>query len=376
MIFLFRSKYIGRRWSWRLAFLGLTFCCLLPFHTLLAQEDSLRVEQDQVKVMFDELDALFLEGDAEVLFEMVDSILAAEPIKISSLHPRLSYISQVTTAGRDLDIEQYGLSAGATYYHHSGFFGDVSGFLNSEYDPNYYLTSASVGYMYSFKNLLTTSLSHDFYFYNDTLSNRSFDKSVSFNSYLDYKFLNFGVDYMYLYGGESAHRINTRLGIDIRFEEVWFMDRVSLHPNFSVQWGNADVVYYRQSDTPLTDLNQIITNGDYPNLRAGELRKLVYLLTEERYMAAANFLGSKGYDAEEITMLNDDYQGLQINDENVFGIMNYSFSLPIIFSLTKDLTLMTAYTYNIPVALPNETFEYENNGFLSMSLTYKFLFVR
>jgi hypothetical protein len=43
--------------------------------------------------------------------------------------------------------------------------------------------------------------------------------------------------------------------------------------------------------------------------------------------------------------------------------------MPVFMQLGK-FSLMLNYTYNIPVALPNEPYEYEPNGFLSVALSY------
>ncbi|UXP30889.1 hypothetical protein N6H18_11050 [Reichenbachiella agarivorans] len=354
--------------------MGLTFCCVWQPEISRAQE----IKSDStLTVLFAELDDLFAEGDdTEDLIALVDSMLVADKLKISSLHARIGYISQVTNAGRSLDINQFGVSPGVTYYHHTGVFADVSGFVNSEYDPSYYMTDASIGYLYTFKNVLTSSVSHDFYFYNDTLDTHSFNKSLQVSTYLDYKALNLGVDYAYLYGSNSAHRLTGRVGFDLRAKDVWFLDQISIHPSFSVQWGNSEVVYLRQTEQPFRDLYNIMVAGDYPVLSWEEVYRFGRLLKNERGIWATKFLLDRGYTADDINEIIIQYNEDQIHQDNEYGIMNYAVSIPVIFSINRHWTLITSYTYNMPVSLPNETYQLENNGFLSLSLAYKFLFVQ
>lgn len=360
----------------RLIMIWSAFLCLLgfPFYSQAQEADS--TVSTTLDELYDELDALF-EGDSSELdlFALVDSLLAVPAPKISSLHTRIAYISQVTTAGRDLDIDQYGISPGLSFFHHSGFFADASGFINSEYEPPYYLTMGSLGYMHLFKNWLTTTLSHDFYLYHDTLSHQ-FNKSAQLSTFVDYKFLNLGVDYSLLYGNETAHRVMGNLSADINLGKLGLIKKVTLHPGASIQLGNASVVYIRQSDSPLRDLYDEIEDGGYPSLTYRELRRLGYFLSEEKVVRAHNYLTTLGYTEQQISDLYSAYQENQIHSDDVFGLMNYAFSLPVVAQLGDHFTLLMSYTYSIPVSLPNESTALENNGFFSLSLAYKLAFVR
>ena len=46
--------------------------------------------------------------------------------------------------------------------------------------------------------------------------------------------------------------------------------------------------------------------------------------------------------------------GISVHDKNVFGIMNYAFSIPIAVN-HKNWGFAFSYTYNVPKALPGET---------------------
>lgn len=73
---------------------------------------------------------------------------------------------------------------------------------------------------------------------------------------------------------------------------------------------------------------------------------------------------------------NNDVYNLVLNDltqeETVYGFMNYSFSLPVIFS-TTHWTTMLSYTYSIPVELPGEQ-DFPNVGYFGASVIYRIPF--
>ena len=55
--------------------------------------------------------------------------------------------------------------------------------------------------------------------------------------------------------------------------------------------------------------------------------------------------------------------------ENVFGIMNYSLSLPVMIRMSR-FTLSTSYYINFPVALPGEEIDLSPNNYFNVSLLY------
>ena len=63
----------------------------------------------------------------------------------SQLAVRLSYNSNVLSAGRTLGIENFGLAPGLSYYHKSGLYADVSGYWSKDFDPSYYLNDCIRG---------------------------------------------------------------------------------------------------------------------------------------------------------------------------------------------------------------------------------------
>ena len=181
-----------------------------------------------------------------------------------------------------------------------------------------------------------------------------------------------GLDYRYLYGNQTAHRLVGMANGRISFNNTGFLDRISIIPGASVQWGNSEVMYLRQSESPLRDLYNIMEKGDYPDITDEELRRLTYLLYKERYLTATQYMQSLGYSKNDIQSLLLDYESEQIYVEDSYGIMNLALYTGVSFS-KKNWNLFMNYTYNFPFALPGESYTYPQNDYFSASLMYTFL---
>src|SRR5688572_14102284 len=131
----------------------ITGCCKFTF----AQHpDSLLLSQTETELSF---------GDSLSIFYMIDSLLQQGDLNTSQLALRVSYNSNVLSTGRTLGIENFGLSPGVSYYHKSGLFADVSGYWSRNFDPSYYLTVASLGYMRDLSRHFSIMAGYDHYFY-------------------------------------------------------------------------------------------------------------------------------------------------------------------------------------------------------------------
>jgi hypothetical protein len=335
--------------------------CLLE-----AQENDAALEE-----LYNELDSLFEdETIPDDLFALVDSLLASENEKISALQMRIGYVSTIVSAGRTFGVEQFGLTPGISYFHHSGLSASATGYWSNEYSPSYYLTNLSLGYTRYVKDL-TVMLNHDFYLYHDTLDDHSFDKSISFAANYQLKYADVGFDYAFLYGNETAHRLTATANARFKLKLDGFLDAITFMPGASFQWGNANVFYLRQPRTAVSDLYSIVKTNDFPRLGFREYLRLTYLLENNRTGAVNYFLTRRDYTPEEIITLMDQYYDGQINEQDTFGFMNYSISLPVIMRSGR-WSLLLNYTYNVPQPLPGETFEYDPSGYFSTSLSYLF----
>jgi hypothetical protein len=272
-------------------------------------------------------DSVLTYADSLSIFQLIDSLLMLEePEAHSQLAVRLAYNSNVLSTGRTLGIDQFGLSPGMSYYHKTGLFADVSFYWSNDFEPKYYLTIASAGYMHSFSNRFSLIAGYDHYFYRFEEDFTPYSNAITISPFLDFKHVSFRVDYSYYFGEEQANRLMPSLSGMFEKRNWLGLDRVALSPGISVLFGDAT------------------------------LTEILFPSTREEWLQA--ILRSR--------------QGLPwytLKAERVFGVMNYSIMLPL--SVTRKVwTFNLSYTFNIPKALPGETLTLENSGFLSASLTY------
>ena len=283
------------------------------------------VDSTELELTIEDLDTLSL-------FQLIDSLLEMESIRSSQFSLHIGYISEVSNAGRTLDIKQYGFNPGISYFHKSGAYADVTGFWNSDLDPHYDLTLVSVGYIGFLSPKLSYSLSYDHSFFTDNEIDLDFpdwvvdmllppvlNNSFSGGLVLDFGPIETAVDYSWLFNEESAHRARWRINGDLKKYGWLGMDKISLRPAFETLFGNADVI-------SVTFSREAFIQKRFPYL---------------------------------------------IASDNEFGLMNYRFRMPLAVA-KAPFQLIVEYNYNIPVALPGEDFEYPNNSFFSIDLYYNF----
>lgn len=346
--------------------------CLLLLTLTVAVSAKAQQGNDELTDLYSELDSLFAgESIPSNLFELADSILALEKTRYSAFNIRTSYVSEVMSAGRTFGPDQYGFIPGITYFHYSGLSASVTGYSSNEYDPGYYLTTFNVTYSKNLIKDVILQVSHDFYLYNDTLETHSFDKSAEVATILQHKWADAGIEYGFLYGNDQAHRVNTYLNGRIKIKPGGYVDVITIMPGTALQWGNADVYYWRQPRTAVSDLYHIVSTNDFPRLTRREYLRLTYLLETDRRPAAALFLHRREYSFQEIQQLFEEYERNSVNTVDTFGFMNLSFSCPVVFR-RDNVSFLLNYTWNIPQRLPGETYDYEPSGYLTASLSYTF----
>lgn len=337
----------------------------------LGQTDPRNIEE-----LYVELDSLFSEDEDNLdLFALADSLLAIEDARMSALFLRAGYVSEIVTAGRSLGMSQYGFTPGISYFHSSGFFTGVTGYSSTAYEPAYYLTDLTIGYLYSFKDKLNLQLSHSFYVYNDTLRNHPFNKAIQSSISYKHKRIETGFNYAYLYGSDRAHRFTVQTNFRMKFSLKGWVDALTVMPGIAAQWGNADVYYWRQPRTALTDLYRIVIDDGYPRLSRRDFRRLFYLLETDREPAGRYFLTQRNYSDDEAESLLERYDKNQVTPENTFGFMNFSASIPVIIR-AGAFSLLLNYTYNLPQSLPGENYSYPPSGFFSSSLAYTISWIK
>jgi len=284
-----------------------------------------------------EADSLVLSQTADVLsfedslsiFNLIDSLLQNADVEQSQLAIRLSYNSNVLSAGRTLGIENFGLSPGVSFYHKSGIYADVSGYWSKDFDPSYYLTVASLGYMYTFPKYFSFMAGYDRYFYNVTSEDQyiPFKNTLSVTPILEFKPVVISLNYSYYFGDTYANRLMPGLGIDLQKKKFLKIDRITLSPSF----------YMLMGDETITELQVTYPRGPI---------ELAYFLLEYK----------KPYK-------------LDILEKRVFGIMNYAISVPLVVT-HKNWGFSFTYIYNIPKALTDEPLTISESSYLSGSITY------
>ena len=311
----------------------------------LDQYDSILSEY----LKFDSLLLEELEQDSSGIMAILDDIMSEKYLK-SQLVVRAGYTSDIVNAGRDYGVQQYGLNAGVAFYHKSGIFADVSGYYNSDIDPNYNTTITSVGYMGNFTPNWNYFGSYDHFFYlesNDPDLLITYPLTNGLNASTSYylKRLNFGIDYTFLFGDENAHRARANISLTLDKRKWGFIDRFAFSPNISMLLGNANVT-------------STVFNEETAKRKAD---RLIDRIGKARFMYLYN-----NY-RDELTQLLSETQII-----NAFGLMNYSIFIPVTFTVKKT-TLLLNYTLNFPVALPGEeNIDTSPNSYFNASLIFSF----
>jgi len=274
--------------------------------------------------------------DSLSIFLLLDSLLSME-VAYSSLNLSVGFNSRVTTAGRDFGTDQFGINPRIAYYHKSGVFADMAGFWNSDFEPEYNLTTFSVGYLSTFKQRWTYSANYERYFFHngtDTLDN-PLTNLLGVNLSFDItKWLSLGTDYSFYFGSETAHRIGLNLSGYFTRKKFLFFDRVTLLPNTSVLFGNESITVIRFDEEFFRSAVQ----------RFGFLRVRQFLQNNPQFL-------------------------LTRAENNAFGLMNFSFSLPVSFYL-GSYGLLLSYHLNVPFELPGEDLDLSSNNYVSVTLSY------
>jgi hypothetical protein len=284
--------------------------------------------QDADSVLNRASTAIITSQDSLSIFGLIDSLLSLEPTTASQLVLRLGYNSNVLSAGRTLGIQNFGLAPGISYYHSSGLYADVSGYWSKDFEPSYYLTVASGGYLRDFSNRFSVMASYDHYFY--SLAGDSYvpyRNTLSITPIVELKPISFTANYAFYFGDQTAHRIMPGLSITLKKKKFWKLDRVTITPSVFVLWGNESI----------TTLEIVLPKT--PQERRNN--RLQY---------------------------GTPYSVVQVN-KNVFGLMNYAISIPLNISY-KRFGVTFTYTYNIPKALSGEPLTVSESTYLSGSLLY------
>ncbi len=331
--------------------------------TLLAQEKSYA----------EQLDALIAEMDSISIFNLIDSTLAAGTSNpYSELNIRAAYSSNVAVAGRNYGINQHGFSPGLSFYHKSGLFGDLTGYWNSAYEPSYNVTMLSFGY-FGNKSNFSYVPSYERWIYNKDETATLFN-NLSLSMSQKIKFLSLGIDYSFLFGNKTAHRLILSASGYFSIKDVWFFDAITFMPTSSVLFGNDEITTQRFTESDVFRAN---IESLYPISQLSEeqqrtiLRELLASDAITFKRAAILYRNLNTYGSILSPTMIARYEAEQI--ENVFGLMNLNFSIPLFFTIDQFNIALT-YSYNIPYSLPGEVISFDPISYLSASVTYRIPF--
>jgi len=308
---------------------GIILSSACSFAAFGQQADSLLIKNDPYLA---ELDAMLAnESDSILLLSLIDSLINLPSTEMrSQLITRLGYNSNVVADSRTLGFNQFGIAPGVSYYHKTGLYADVTAYWSPEYDPNFYLTVASAGYMNSPTKWWSFMAEYSRYMYSDVSNDVyiAYKNNVGVSNFFDVKPFTFRLDYQFYFGDKLAHRISPSVMVNFQKRFDGKINRISFYPTISVLTGSEQISQYVPYSTTL-----------------------IGALMRQR-------------------------RGLPLYYEDThteFGILNYSFVAPISINLTKWFFIIS-YTYNIPKALPGETITLKNSGYLSASVSRRIQF--
>ena len=251
----------------------------------------------------------------------------------SQLALRIGYNSNVIAAARTLGFNQFGLAPGISYYHKSGAYADVTGYWSPQYEPDYYLTVTSAGYMKTVGKHWSFLAEYSHYFYSDAGDSTyiPYTNNFGISNFLEFGPVNFRFDYYFYFGDKTAHRLMPGLSLNLEKRNWKGIKRIIFFPSFNVLFGSETVTTYTQQ------------------IRAYTTRPLEILYRKNHNLPLF-------------------YTFYAEHNSSEFGIMNYSLSAPLSISI-KNWTFLVSYTYNFPIPLPGEDLGLVNSGYLSCSIT-------
>ncbi|WP_436516702.1 hypothetical protein [Ekhidna sp. To15] len=340
---------------------------------------------EQLKAIEDEMDSLSI-------FTLIDSLFSMDFEPASELNIRLGFTTNVTSAGRDYNISQSGISPGISYYHKSGFYTDLAGYWNSGVDPNYNPTVLSIGYLGNFKNpKWSYSVDAEKWFYNpkdssDNPLTSSLGASISY----DFKWGFGSVDYSFLFGEEAANRIITNLSGNINLGKWWIFKSINLYPTANMMIGNSDITQLRITNQQVSEqtANKIKRLESFANLTDKQKALLGILIwrafennsisQQTRNQLLFDLRNSSNLSPQDRlalqTIANEGYSIAEEVNSNAFGVLNYAFTLPLSLS-TNRFYILLSYTYSIPVQLPGEELiAIDPIGYFGASISYRIPF--
>lgn len=291
-----------------------------------SQADSLLFKSDPIIA---EMDSILNSPDSLSILDLIDSILLAPAGKLrSQIAVRAGYNNNIIANGAS-SFSQYGLTTGASYYHKSGAYADVSAYYSKQYNPGVYLTVGALGYLGLINKYWSVMTEYDHYFYTPAKGTEAYTpytNNLYLSNYFKVKKVIFRFDYNLYFGKQYAHRFTPAIGLNLSKKKWLGLDRVTFLPQASLWYGSDTVTDY------------------VPNFTTRKERLLLLLQGKPLWSQ---------------------------RDKTVWGIVNYSVSFPLSL-LYKDWSLLLSYNLNFQKGLPGESVTSYRVGYFGASLTRYF----
>ncbi|HTE33130.1 MAG TPA: hypothetical protein VK666_22255, partial [Chryseolinea sp.] len=208
-------------------------------------------------------------------------------------------------------------------------YADVSGYWSKDFDPSYYLTVASAGYMHVFSKFFSIMGGYDRYFYNMNDGDQyiPYKNTLSVTPIIELKPFMFSFNYAFYFGDAYVNRLMPGISVILQKRKFLGLDRISFSPSFYVLFG----------DETLTEIDFVPPRS----LAEARMNKQLY--------------GTFFSQVEK--------------NSRVFGVMNYTISAPLMVTY-KNWGFSFTYAYSIPKALPGEPLTLSESSYLMGSITY------
>ena len=278
------------------------------------------------------------QADSLAIFELLDSLINLESISLpSQFAVRVGYNSNINAKNGAFYLYEFGITTRAAFYHKSGAFIDVTGYLSNQYQSAYYLTTPSIGYMnYDLKHWsFLIEYGHNIYNIkskSDIITNsntnyisQDFTDLFTGGIFYQWKKLNLKIDYTLLTGLRTAHRFNPALYFNIARNRWLGFDRITITPTIAFLFG---------------------------------IQKQEYSYYQKLYASPLEAIFRVRHNLPLFQLVSEEY--------NWSGLMNYSFRLPINFT-KGSWGISLTYVYNIPTKIPEEIAVSEPGGSLYLS---------
>ncbi|MEM7549744.1 MAG: hypothetical protein AAF363_08720 [Bacteroidota bacterium] len=364
------------------------FVIILLFWTINGFSQSL---SDSLKLELLEFERQLVE-DSAFFVTLAESINDLDKLYSSQLTLRLSYSTDVSSAGRDFNINQNGFIPTISYYHKSGVFAEVSGNIYSDLEPSYSFTTVTTGYSGFIGEKWSYLISYDHFFYNESSSESvvpridslSFEvpefndltNSINLSTYYEWKPFTLGIDYSFLFGSNTANRLIPSISAEIQLPKLWLFDKITFLPSVAMITGNQTVVDQFFNRESFADETRSVTENLTRNERLDFIAEVIGVdeITFLEFFRNFNPEERRSILGRATTLaafqLVDPFLFFETIEENNFTVLNYSLAAPLSFR-KGDLDFLASYIYNFPQELEGEP-ETPSYGYFRFSLGYSF----